>query len=141
MCIKGGGGNCYRVLLGKNEWFQSRKDCLRCTLCFLDFLLYLSYLLSLLCTIGFLYFACVGLGYPLMLIIIQEPEYNKSPRFIWGVGFCIGFFFLGLIVMLAFIFWKTCPSILGYISSEEYIRPLPEEKEQEIALTSVTAEI
>lgn len=118
MCTGPKGGNCYRVLLGKSEYFQSRKEYLRTLVCFLDSLLYVVYTSGVLLLIVAAYLLCVGIGYP--FVSIGEKE-DKSAAIIWVSGFGVGgliLIFLGAVIFFSYIAYIECHK---YVTSEDFL--------------------
>ena len=134
MCLKTPGRNYFRVLLSKNEWFQSRKEVLRCTLCFLDLLLYLFFTFLVILFVSVVYLGCTGLGYAI-LKEAQKPKELGNVE-IWGLGFLTGLgilFGAGLMVWISFLCsqdWRK------QIYSEEFI--LPENEYEKVGESNQT---
>ena len=121
MCIKRLGGNCYRVLLGRNEWLQSHSEYFRCALCILDSLLYSLYLLLIIIVIFFVYLVCVGVGFP--IVRATSDEYLTKPILIWLLGFVYGLLLLGISAIVFSVMCVCCMHYVIDINSEDYLLP------------------
>lgn len=121
MCLKTPGRNYFRVLLSKNEWFQSRKEVLRCTLCSIDFLLLLFWLLIILLALFIVYLACTGLGYAILKEAQKPKELGNGE--IWGLGFVTGFFVIFGTVFTGCVLYLVSLDCRKHITSEEFLLP------------------
>lgn len=112
MCQRLPGRNWYRIALGKEEWFQSRKEYLRTLLCFLDCLLFVLYLIGIAIAIVLVYLLCVGIGYPIIRKTANEPVD------IWLVGA-----FFGLLILLVISVCTAFIIICFQGQSEDFLLP------------------